>query len=49
MTRRAFVLVPLLAVDPRMRLPDGRRLADLEAAHADAATLRVLPRGVDGR
>ncbi|MCE0732680.1 2-amino-4-hydroxy-6-hydroxymethyldihydropteridine diphosphokinase [Halomonas sp. G15] len=49
MTRRAFVLVPLLAVEPRMRLPDGRRLADLEAAHADAATLRVLPSGVNGR
>lgn len=35
MTRRAFVLVPLLAVAPQMRLPDGRRLADLEAARPE--------------
>ncbi|MDY7116297.1 2-amino-4-hydroxy-6-hydroxymethyldihydropteridine diphosphokinase [Halomonas sp. SSL-5] len=49
MTRRAFVLVPLLAVAPRTRLPDGRRLADLDAAHADEATLRVLPSVGNGR
>ncbi|MBF7053460.1 2-amino-4-hydroxy-6-hydroxymethyldihydropteridine diphosphokinase [Halomonas sp. KAO] len=43
MTRRAFVLVPLLAVDARLRLPDGRRVADLKAALADNLSSEVLP------
>lgn len=43
MTRRAFVLIPLLAVDARLRLPDGRRLADLKAAQADSFSNEVLP------
>ncbi|SDO45488.1 2-amino-4-hydroxy-6-hydroxymethyldihydropteridinediphosphokinase [Halomonas shengliensis] len=43
MTRRAFVVVPLLAVAPGLSLPDGRRLADLEAARPAPGTLRVLP------
>jgi 2-amino-4-hydroxy-6-hydroxymethyldihydropteridine diphosphokinase len=29
---RRFALLPLLDLDPDLRLPDGRRLADLEAA-----------------
>jgi 2-amino-4-hydroxy-6-hydroxymethyldihydropteridine diphosphokinase len=29
---RRFALVPLLDLDPNLRLPDGRRLADLESA-----------------
>ena len=31
LTERRFALLPLLDLDPGMRLPDGRRLADLEA------------------
>ncbi|TDB03177.1 2-amino-4-hydroxy-6-hydroxymethyldihydropteridine diphosphokinase [Halomonas marinisediminis] len=43
MTQRTFVLLPLLDVDPRLRLPDGRRLADLQAAQVDALSSGVLP------
>lgn len=43
MSRRAFVLVPLLALAPRMRLPDGRQLADLEATQANSLLNEVLP------
>jgi 2-amino-4-hydroxy-6-hydroxymethyldihydropteridine diphosphokinase len=31
-TRRRFVLVPLLELDPELTLPDGSRLADILAA-----------------
>jgi 2-amino-4-hydroxy-6-hydroxymethyldihydropteridine diphosphokinase len=31
LTERAFVLEPLLELDPDLRLPDGRRLRDLPA------------------
>ena len=34
---RRFALLPLLDLDPGMSLPDGRRLADLEAALDPAA------------
>ncbi|MDR5903302.1 2-amino-4-hydroxy-6-hydroxymethyldihydropteridine diphosphokinase [Halomonas icarae] len=43
MTQRTFVLLPLLDVDPRLRLPDGRRLADLQATQVDALSSGVLP------
>jgi 2-amino-4-hydroxy-6-hydroxymethyldihydropteridine diphosphokinase len=39
-TARRFVLEPLLALDPDLRLPDGRALSDLMAAVADQ---RVTP------
>jgi 7,8-dihydro-6-hydroxymethylpterin-pyrophosphokinase len=29
---RRFALLPLLDIDPGLRLPDGRALADVEAA-----------------
>ncbi|HMM48209.1 MAG TPA: 2-amino-4-hydroxy-6-hydroxymethyldihydropteridine diphosphokinase, partial [Miltoncostaeaceae bacterium] len=32
LTERRFALVPLLELDPDLRLPDGRSLAVLEAA-----------------
>lgn len=32
LARRRFALLPLLDLDPHLALPDGRRLADLEAA-----------------
>jgi 2-amino-4-hydroxy-6-hydroxymethyldihydropteridine diphosphokinase len=34
MRERAFVLVPLLEIEPEMRLPDGQRLADCLAGLA---------------
>jgi 2-amino-4-hydroxy-6-hydroxymethyldihydropteridine diphosphokinase len=41
-TRRRFVLEPLLELDPSLRLPDGTRLADALGALADQ---RVEPTG----
>ena len=32
LAERRFALLPLLDLDPGLALPDGRRLADLEAA-----------------
>ena len=43
-TARRFVLVPLLEVDPEVRLPDGSSAADaLEALGEDAAVRRSGP------
>jgi 2-amino-4-hydroxy-6-hydroxymethyldihydropteridine diphosphokinase len=39
--QRRFVLVPLLELDPRMRLPDGRDLAAALPAVADQRVERV--------
>ncbi|HEX6844259.1 MAG TPA: 2-amino-4-hydroxy-6-hydroxymethyldihydropteridine diphosphokinase [Actinomycetota bacterium] len=36
MTQRAFVIMPLLEVDPDPVLPDGRRVVDLPAPDGDA-------------
>jgi 2-amino-4-hydroxy-6-hydroxymethyldihydropteridine diphosphokinase len=36
-TSRRFVLVPLLELDPELRIPGGRRLADALAALGDGA------------
>ena len=36
MTERAFVVVPLLELDPDLVLPDGRRLIDLPAPPGEA-------------
>lgn len=46
LAQRRFALVPLLDVDPDLALPDGRRLADLEAA-LDAGDQRVEPSRVE--
>lgn len=46
LAQRRFALVPLLDVDPELALPDGRRLADLEAA-LDAEDQRVEPSDVE--
>lgn len=53
---RRFALLPLLDLDPRLALPDGRRLADLAAAidpgEQPAERLPeplVAPRGPEGR
>lgn len=44
MTRRNFVLVPLLEIEPGARLPDGTALNDLAVAH-DTAGLAVARAG----
>lgn len=36
MTARAFVVLPLLELDPEMRLPDGTRLVDIRSGTATA-------------
>ena len=36
MTQRAFVVLPLLDLDPDPRLPDGRRLVELPAPQGEA-------------
>ncbi|MBD3898435.1 2-amino-4-hydroxy-6-hydroxymethyldihydropteridine diphosphokinase [Halomonas sp. ML-15] len=41
MASRGFVLLPLANIAPTLRLPDGRRIADLAAHHA-GDDLRVL-------
>jgi 2-amino-4-hydroxy-6-hydroxymethyldihydropteridine diphosphokinase len=43
LTRRRFVLVPLLELDPRLRLPDGRSLADELAALGGQDVRRAGP------
>ena len=44
MSRRAFVLLPLAELSPRLRLPDGSEIATLVAAlAADADEVEVLP------
>ena len=40
-TSRRFVLVPLLELDPQLRLPDGTRLADALASLEGQAVRRV--------
>jgi 2-amino-4-hydroxy-6-hydroxymethyldihydropteridine diphosphokinase len=40
-TSRRFVLVPLLELDPRLRVPGGRRLADALAALGEDQAVRV--------
>jgi 2-amino-4-hydroxy-6-hydroxymethyldihydropteridine diphosphokinase len=45
-TKRRFVLVPLLELDPELALPDGTRLADSLAALGDGE--RVEPAGSIG-
>jgi 2-amino-4-hydroxy-6-hydroxymethyldihydropteridine diphosphokinase len=40
-TSRRFVLVPLLELDPQLRLPSGRRLADALAALGAGQAVRV--------
>jgi 2-amino-4-hydroxy-6-hydroxymethyldihydropteridine diphosphokinase len=42
LAERAFVLVPLLELDPALALPDGRRLMDL-LAQVDTAGIEPLP------
>lgn len=42
MAERAFVLVPLLQLDPDLQLPDGRRLADLASAVADQGIMQYV-------
>ncbi|NLT05803.1 MAG: 2-amino-4-hydroxy-6-hydroxymethyldihydropteridine diphosphokinase [Solirubrobacterales bacterium] len=42
-TARAFVLAPLLELDPELALPDGTRLADRLAAVADQPVRRAGP------
>lgn len=42
LAERRFALLPLIDLDPDLRLPDGRRLADLEAA-LDAEEQRATP------
>jgi 2-amino-4-hydroxy-6-hydroxymethyldihydropteridine diphosphokinase len=42
LAERRFALLPLLDLDPGLRLPDGRALADLEAA-LDHAEQRAAP------
>lgn len=43
MSRRGFVLRPLLDVSPTLHLPDGRAIRALAAALGDADELQVLP------
>jgi 2-amino-4-hydroxy-6-hydroxymethyldihydropteridine diphosphokinase len=43
MTRRAFVLVPLADLEPRLRLPDGREVASLAATLDPDGLRQVLP------
>ncbi len=38
---RRFVLVPLLELDPRLRLPDGSALSDALAALGPGQTVRL--------
>lgn len=40
LARRRFVLLPLAELDPRLRLPDGRAVADLLRALGDAQVVR---------
>ncbi|MGR4070277.1 2-amino-4-hydroxy-6-hydroxymethyldihydropteridine diphosphokinase [Billgrantia sp. C5P2] len=43
MTARAFVLLPLAELSPRLPLPDGRRIAELAGALATPGEIEVLP------
>ncbi|MDX5379635.1 MAG: 2-amino-4-hydroxy-6-hydroxymethyldihydropteridine diphosphokinase [Halomonas sp.] len=43
MAARAFVLLPLAELAPRLQLPDGRRIADLAETLASAGEVEVLP------
>ncbi|MCW4153597.1 2-amino-4-hydroxy-6-hydroxymethyldihydropteridine diphosphokinase [Halomonas sp. 18H] len=43
MTRRAFVLVPLVEVAPKLSLPDGQALSESLAKLPDAASPRRMP------
>lgn len=40
LSRRRFVLMPLAEIDPQMRLPDGRAIADLLRALGDTQIVR---------
>ena len=42
MTARAFVLLPLLELDPEARLPDGTRLVDVRLGPDAASGARVF-------
>ena len=46
---RRFVLVPLLELDPKLRLPNGRRLADALAALGAGQAVRVAGPPLDVR
>ncbi|MFL5870655.1 MAG: 2-amino-4-hydroxy-6-hydroxymethyldihydropteridine diphosphokinase [Solirubrobacterales bacterium] len=41
-TRRRFVLVPLLELDPELALPDGTRLADALAALSESEQVELV-------
>ncbi|QOR40470.1 2-amino-4-hydroxy-6-hydroxymethyldihydropteridine diphosphokinase [Billgrantia diversa] len=43
MTSRAFVLLPLAELAPRLQLPDGRHIAELTGTLATAGEVEVLP------
>ncbi|MCE8035871.1 MAG: 2-amino-4-hydroxy-6-hydroxymethyldihydropteridine diphosphokinase [Halomonas sp.] len=43
MTARDFVLLPLVELAPQLRLPDGRRIAELAGTHSAAGEVKVLP------
>jgi 2-amino-4-hydroxy-6-hydroxymethyldihydropteridine diphosphokinase len=43
MTARAFVLLPLAELAPRLQLPGGRRIEELTEALASASEVGVLP------
>lgn len=40
LTRRLFVLLPLAEINPRLRLPDGRTIAELLQAHGDGQIVK---------
>ena len=45
LTRRAFVVLPLLALDPALRLPDGQPVAELAPTLAGQAIALLAPAG----
>ena len=49
LVRRRFVVVPLLELDPRLRLPDGTALADVAARLGDEQEVRLAGPPLDVR
>ena len=43
MLGRAFVMVPLLEIEPDLRLPDGRKPADILLEIGDSQRLKRMP------